>query len=449
MSSFTSYSTTWSTLPNGLRLYLISSSIKSRLPLYLISFLLASAIRGGKAPSFLTALAVSASCHYIQTYASYLASVIIMAGSNETLQFYEWLALSEPSIISTSAAGMVTTSSSTGASNQHQSNNHNHYYSWIQRFVPTQLHRIIPDLPRGLSPIIRQGKMIRSMLPSLRAAQLSSEKGGTRITIKIPSLYFGASITNTLDGMIYNLNPLLERVNGTKSWDTDLRALVIYFGGNGEVYEFRSDFSTWGTKYGLAVLMVNYEGYGESTGTCTRTGAILDCAAIITYATKCLGVPSEHIILLGHSIGGAIATETARFFPSALLINDRSFSSLSSIARHMMLPKTLWLPSESKYAQFANTAFEWIIQYAACYEMQVTEYLTLINEKNKLVVYHKDDGVIIAPSQLYLKVDETSTAVIRMSGEKNNAHNREFTSNEMMAVLSIVAKFLKGHSLLL
>ena len=80
--------------------------------------------------------------------------------------------------------------------------------------------------------------------------------------------------------------------------------------------------------------------------------------------------------------------------------------------------------------------------------MKVTDYLSLLNEKNKVVVYHKDDGVIIAPSQLYLQVNETSTAVIRMNGEKNNAHNREFNSTEMTSVLTVVAKFLKGHSLL-
>ena len=445
--SLTSYTVTWSTLPQSLRYYLISSALKSRFPLYLLSFFLASAIRGGRAPSFLTALALSASCHYLQECAAYVASVIVMAGSNETYNFYMWLALSSESSSSPTTPSVAAGGGGEGAGAVPSVSSHR--YSWFQRLLPSYLHRIFPDLPRGLSSVIGQGRMIRSMLPSLREAEMSSEKGGKRITINLPSsLFIDNHGNDSLDGMIYNLNALMERVNGQKSWDAYLRALVIYFGGNGELYEFRADLSTWGKRYGLAVLMVNYKGYGESSGNCTRAGTILDCAAIITYATKCLGVPSERIILLGHSIGGAIATETARFFPSSLLINDRSFSSLSSIARHMMLPKSLWLPSESKWARIANKTFELIIQYIACYEMQVTDYLSLLNEKNKVVVYHKDDGVIIAPSQLYLQVNETSTAVIRMNGEKNNAHNREFNSTEMTSVLTVVAKFLKGHSLL-
>jgi hypothetical protein len=468
-SSPTFYSLSWKkSFPTSLRFYLITSSIKSRLPLYFFSFLLASAIRSGKAPSLLTAFAISASVHYIQQCGSYLASVIIFAGSNETLKFYEWLALLEPLIEHNATndttversnsvkdkdgvgAGAIPLSSSSSSpiqkSHYTSSSIQKSHYTWLQRLFPTYLHKIFPDLPNALSTIIRQGRMIKKMLTTLRTSEIGIGKNGTRISLEIPHI-FNPFNTEKIDGILFNLPLLQDRITGKKSWDTDMRALVIYFGGNGEVYEFRNDFSTWASKYGLAVLMMNYTGYAESSGSCSRFGSIRDCAAAVSFATNCLGVPSERIILLGHSIGGALASEIAKFYPSTLLINDRSFSSLSSIARHMMLPRKFWLPSTSTSVIIINKIFEYIIRYIACYEMNVTEYLSIVHRNNKIVIYHKDDSVIISPSQLYLTMDETTTIVLRMTGDKQNAHNREFNSTEMNSILNLISKFLKGQAL--
>lgn len=68
------------------------------------------------------------------------------------------------------------------------------------------------------------------------------------------------------------------------------------------------------SSHGLAVLRFDYEGCGESPG---EYGSyefgrfIQQTKDVIDYGTNIPGVDKDHIILLGHSLGGAVAALTA------------------------------------------------------------------------------------------------------------------------------------------
>ena len=74
---------------------------------------------------------------------------------------------------------------------------------------------------------------------------------------------------------------------------------------------------------------------GELVGrymTLERDGCVCDCETIIQYVRHGLGVKSDRLLLLGHSIGAAFSAQAAaRAHPAVGVCNSRSFSSLSSV----------------------------------------------------------------------------------------------------------------------
>lgn len=69
---------------------------------------------------------------------------------------------------------------------------------------------------------------------------------------------------------------------------------------------------------GYAVLRFDYGGCGESTGMYgeqTFNELIEQTQCVINYAVKLKGIDPEQITLIGHSLGGAVATHTAAIDP--------------------------------------------------------------------------------------------------------------------------------------
>ncbi|PTB68779.1 alpha/beta-hydrolase [Trichoderma citrinoviride] len=59
------------------------------------------------------------------------------------------------------------------------------------------------------------------------------------------------------------------------------------------------------------VIAIDYRGFGHSTGKPNEKGLILDAAAVVDWAINVAGVPSNRIVLLGHSLGTAVASGVA------------------------------------------------------------------------------------------------------------------------------------------
>lgn len=83
-----------------------------------------------------------------------------------------------------------------------------------------------------------------------------------------------------------------------------------------------------------AVFLLDYRGYGRSTGQPSETGVYEDAQAALAWlATH--GVPAERVVLYGESLGGAVAIETARRTKVLGLIVQSSFTSMPDMARRV------------------------------------------------------------------------------------------------------------------
>ncbi|KAM0255088.1 hypothetical protein ACHAQJ_006091 [Trichoderma viride] len=59
------------------------------------------------------------------------------------------------------------------------------------------------------------------------------------------------------------------------------------------------------------VLAVDYRGFGHSTGAPNEKGLILDVATVVDWAINVARIPPNRIVLLGHSLGTAVASGVA------------------------------------------------------------------------------------------------------------------------------------------
>lgn len=119
------------------------------------------------------------------------------------------------------------------------------------------------------------------------------------------------------------------------------RGSVLFCHGNAGNIGDRLDTLKILSELKLDVLLFDYRGYGDSTGSPTEEGTYLDAEAAWYYLVKEKCIDPKHIIIWGRSLGGAIAARTAATHSSCLVIIESSFTSLKAfVSDHIH-----WVPS--------------------------------------------------------------------------------------------------------
>jgi fermentation-respiration switch protein FrsA (DUF1100 family) len=114
--------------------------------------------------------------------------------------------------------------------------------------------------------------------------------------------------------------------------------LLIFFHGNGEVIDFLPGQVSGLLNQGIHVLLVEYQGYGRSTG--SPSEAAITAAAVAAYdaASGRPDVDPARIVAFGRSIGGGPACALSMKRPLAALILQSAFTSTRAFAWRLLLP---------------------------------------------------------------------------------------------------------------
>lgn len=109
------------------------------------------------------------------------------------------------------------------------------------------------------------------------------------------------------------------------------KGIILYFHGNA------GDLSRWGEvvlpflDYNYDVLIVDYRGYGKSTGNRTRVKMYRDAESVYAFCSELFS--EENIVVYGRSLGGTFATHVASTFDPKLLILESPFFSVADVAK--------------------------------------------------------------------------------------------------------------------
>ncbi len=111
------------------------------------------------------------------------------------------------------------------------------------------------------------------------------------------------------------------------------RAVLLYAHGNaGNVASCKWPLRLLQEKLGVSVLAFDYRGYGRSTGAPTEAGILADARAARRWLAGRTGVAETDIVLLGRSLGGAVAVDLAAHDGARGLILENTFTSMPEVA---------------------------------------------------------------------------------------------------------------------
>ncbi|MDX1660257.1 MAG: alpha/beta hydrolase [Gemmatimonadota bacterium] len=112
------------------------------------------------------------------------------------------------------------------------------------------------------------------------------------------------------------------------------RGSAIYLHGNAGNVTIRGEAASTFAELGLDVLVFDYRGYGASEGTPNESGLYADAEGAWTWWVDDRGVDPSEIVLIGGSLGAAVAVETATRREVAALVLVVPLPGTKRVARH-------------------------------------------------------------------------------------------------------------------
>jgi fermentation-respiration switch protein FrsA (DUF1100 family) len=128
---------------------------------------------------------------------------------------------------------------------------------------------------------------------------------------------------------------------------------VLFCHGNAGNNSHRLDTLELLHDLGLDCLIVDYRGYGESEGSPTEAGTLLDIKAGWQWLVDEQGKSPERIMLFGRSLGGSIAAIVARDVRPGAVVLESTFTSFLDAGKRIYP----WLPV-SLFARFDYNTLE-------------------------------------------------------------------------------------------
>jgi len=109
------------------------------------------------------------------------------------------------------------------------------------------------------------------------------------------------------------------------------RGTVLFFHGNAGNISHRVDYLQMFHRLRYSTLIVDYRGYGKSTGSPSEEGTYRDAEAAWDYARHARLARPEDIVIAGESLGGAVATWlAAKVGPRAVILHS-AFTSVNDL----------------------------------------------------------------------------------------------------------------------
>lgn len=187
------------------------------------------------------------------------------------------------------------------------------------------------------------------------------------------------------------------------------KGLILYFHGNADNLQRWGKYSGDFTRLGYDILMMDYRGYGKSTGYPSERELYNDALTMLHWSQ--INVAHTRLIIYGRSLGSAVASNLATAVTPDMLILETPFDELRGAIYEPLKSILYFLPLHST---FSNKTF---LSKVTC---------------KKVIIHGTKDQVVPLSSALRLKplLVEGDQFVIIDGGSHRNL--RDFKSFHMV-----------------
>ena len=124
------------------------------------------------------------------------------------------------------------------------------------------------------------------------------------------------------------------RINALHFYREKPEGLILYFHGNTRSIKGWAKYAGDFYRYNYDVLLVDYRGFGKSTGKRSEAGMLSDVQFI--YETLLKQYPENHLVLYGRSMGSGFAAKLASENNPRYLILDAPYYSFSRVVERFL-----------------------------------------------------------------------------------------------------------------
>ncbi|MBN2218639.1 MAG: alpha/beta hydrolase [Pirellulales bacterium] len=125
------------------------------------------------------------------------------------------------------------------------------------------------------------------------------------------------------------------RLHGWHAHRENPRAVILYCHGNAGNITHRAEIlRILHGRVGASVLMFDYRGYGRSEGKPSEHGLLADARAARAWLAEREGIDPSDVVLMGRSLGGAVAVDLAAADGARGLVLESTFTSIPDMAAY-------------------------------------------------------------------------------------------------------------------
>ena len=194
------------------------------------------------------------------------------------------------------------------------------------------------------------------------------------------------------------------------------KGVVLYFHGNRDNVNRYARYAVDFTKHGYEIWIVDYPGYGKTTGKLTEENLYMQANEVYKLASS--KFKGDRIIVYGKSLGSGIASYLASKKTCRRLILETPYYSIPDL--------------------FSNYAPFYPVGIMSHFKLPTGEYLTEVNIP--VTIFHGSDDWIIpyrcaAKLKQFLKPGDEFITID--NGSHNNLHNFHLFNEKLDSVLSL------------
>jgi pimeloyl-ACP methyl ester carboxylesterase len=188
------------------------------------------------------------------------------------------------------------------------------------------------------------------------------------------------------------------RINGLHFFRNSPQGLILYFHGNTRSIKGWAKYARDFYRYGYDVVLVDYRGFGKSTGKRNEKDMLSDMQFV--YTTLIKQYPEHHIIVYGRSIGSGFAAKIASDNKPRYLILDAPYYNFRKVVKRFLpiLP----------------------VRYVLRYHLRTDKWIRYVNCHTYIIHGTRDWLIPIRNSERLQAINPHKITLIRIEGGGHN-----------------------------